>query len=122
MVDQHGDFAESGRKGKVKRAMQVDALEKLSHVAPNSPQDDTQPFDDKRFSAMWCPFHGERKVLLLVYLTDWGELSFLCNGGCPDVHRRIENLLAKREPNVTGYVTANGTRYVYESRWSLGVS
>lgn len=100
--------------------LREDAIEFLCHVSPNSPQDTRRPYDDKRFLTMWCPFHGRRKVVLLVYVTHWGEPWFLCGDGCLDVQGRIESLLATRKPKVESYFTSKGARAVYMARWSLG--
>ncbi len=59
-----------------------EAIEVLSHLSPNTPENGSRPFSDKRFSQMWCPFHRRRQVGMLVYQDDWGGVVFTCSEGC----------------------------------------
>jgi hypothetical protein len=101
--------------------MQVEDIDKLTRVSPNTSQSVRLQFQDPRFWQMWCPFHGEQFVTLLITVMDWGELWFLCGGGCPDITRSMESVIRKPAPIVATYVTARDT-FVYESRWMVGAS
>src|SRR5690349_10093796 len=99
--------------------MQAEALEKLKHIWPNTPENQPLPPSDPRFATMWCPFHKTRRVALHVYITDWGEPWFNCNEGCLLIQQRIEALLTKQQPQVTSYVAFDASTIIYEARWSL---
>jgi hypothetical protein len=101
--------------------MVAEAVEKLKHTWPNTPQNWCRPFSDKRFIEMWCPFHRGRLVGLSVYEPWPGEFWIqYCAEGCWNVGQQIEGLLTRQQPHVTSYVTTNGLTIVYEARWSLG--
>jgi len=102
--------------------MQAEAIDKLKHVWPNTPDNFSRPFSDKRFAVMWCPFHDGRLVGLSVYEPWPGEFWIqYCAEGCWRVADKIEGLLKRRQPKVEVFVTARGT-VVYESRRTLGGS
>lgn len=99
--------------------MQVGDIEKLKHVAPNTPLNGQRPFRDDRFSRMWCPFHNARLVGLLVYVSEWGEVQVTCEDGCLWAQQRIEAILAEKTPQVFQYTTFSGAT-AFEAHWSLG--
>jgi len=100
--------------------MQAEAIEKLKHIWPNTPQNSSRPFSDKRFTVMWCPFHQGRLVGLSVYEPWPGEFWIqYCAEGCHHVSQQIEGLLMSKKPKVEIFVTSRGT-IVYESRVSFG--
>lgn len=61
-----------------------EAINVLSHLPPNTPTNVERPFSDKRFSKMWCPFHGEQRVPMLVYQPHKDEVVFTCYEACRD--------------------------------------
>lgn len=59
-----------------------EALEILSRLPPNTPFNSEQPFSDKRFTKMWCPFHNGRYVWLQVYRPYDGYIVLSCSEAC----------------------------------------